>query len=760
MKQQQFKPLYAAMLSLGLLSGGVAAPVATAAEAGLEEVVVTAQRREENLQETPLSITALGADALTDIRATDIAGISNVAPNLHIAPTIGGSVNAAINIRGAVNSNNELSRDNAVGLYLDGVPISKTSGAIFDAVDLERVEVLRGPQGTLYGKNTIGGAINLITRKPSGEFGGAVSAGIGNENLYEARAGVDLPGFGEVGQGIGAVKARLSGFYRERDGFFENDGSSSDDFDNKDQWGGRIDVRFEPASCLTIDYAYDTFAIHRNRMRLAITDSSRFTAPASALPVVRAATSKDRPDSIANDGAFASDVEIDGHTLTVAYDMDNTAIGDLTLKAISGYRELYTLSRTDMDGTQLDMFRFWLENDFEQTTHEVQLLGTTERVEYVIGAFYYEDEWDTYNPRWNFQFGRNNFDTLDRGAEDDSIAVFGQFTWTPNAFDDRLDLTAGVRWTEENKDVYELWRQYSTFSVNPSNPRSGVFVRDASGAPVFDATGNLIPLEADDSWDEVTPMGVIGWRFSDDINGYAKISTGFKSGGFDGTATTNAAFQTPFDPETLTAYEIGLKSRFADDRVQLNMAYFYNDYKDFQANQFVAAVIGTVVVNAGDAEMQGAEIELLARPTANLDLTLNYGWLDTEYTSFLVGGVDVSDQREFAYSPENTVYAAVKYTFDPFSFGTLSLRADYSWKDDHFVSITDDPTTNIDAYGLINARAELAEIPVGNGSLRFAAWGKNLDDEEYWNTALNLGVLTVNQWADPRSYGREVGYEF
>lgn len=760
MKQQQLKPLYAAMLSLGLLSGGVAAPVATAAEAGLEEVVVTAQRREENLQETPLSITALGADALTDIRATDIAGISNVAPNLHIAPTIGGSVNAAINIRGAVNSNNELSRDNAVGLYLDGVPISKTSGAIFDAVDLERVEVLRGPQGTLYGKNTIGGAINLITRKPSGEFGGAVSAGIGNENLYEARAGVDLPGFGEVGQGIGAVKARLSGFYRERDGFFENDGSSSDDFDNKDQWGGRIDVRFEPASCLTIDYAYDTFDLQQNPTMLAITDSSRFTAPASALPVVRAATSKDRPDSIANDGAFASDVEIDGHTLTIAYDMDNTAIGDLTLKAISGYRELYTLSRTDMDGTQLDMFRFWLENDFEQTTHEVQLLGTTERVEYVIGAFYYEDEWDTYNPRWNFQFGRNNFDTLDRGAEDDSIAVFGQFTWTPNAFEDRLDLTAGVRWTEENKDVYELWRQYSTFSVNPSNPRSGVFVRDASGAPVFDAAGNLIPLEADDSWDEVTPMGVIGWRFSDDINGYAKISTGFKSGGFDGTATTNAAFQTPFDPETLTAYEIGLKSRFADDRVQLNMAYFYNDYKDFQANQFVAAVIGTVVVNAGDAEMQGAEIELLARPTANLDLTLNYGWLDTEYTSFLVGGVDVSDQREFAYSPENTVYAAAKYTFEPFSFGTLSLRADYSWKDDHFVSITDDPTTNIDAYGLINARAELAEIPVGNGSLRFAAWGKNLDDEEYWNTALNLGVLTVNQWADPRSYGLEVGYEF
>jgi iron complex outermembrane receptor protein len=760
MRQQQLKPLYAAMLSLGLLSGGVAAPVATAAEAALEEVVVTAQRREENLQETPLSITALGSEALADIRATDIEGISDVAPNVHITPTIGGSVNAAINIRGAVNSNNELSRDNAVGVYLDGVPIGKTSGAIFDAVDLERVEVLRGPQGTLYGKNTIGGAINLITRKPSGEFGGQVGAGIGNEDLFEARAGVDLPAFGEIGQGIGAVSTRFSGFYRERDGFFENDGPSSDDFDNKDQWGGRIDLRIQPSSCLTIDYAYDTFEANQNPTMLALTSlSSRFPI-ASVKPILAAATSKDRPDSIANDSAYASDVEIDGHTLTIAYDVEGTAIGDLTVKAISGYRDLYTLSRSDMDGTQLDLFRFWLENDFEQFTQEIQLLGSTERVKWVVGAFYYEDEWDTYNPRWNFQLGRNNFDTLDRGAEDDSTAVFGQFTWTPNVFDDRLDLTAGIRWTEENKDVYELWRQYSTYSVNPSDPRSGVFVRTASGAPVFDANGALIPEQADDSWDELTPMGVVGWRFSEDVNGYVKVSTGFKSGGFDGTATTNAAFETPFDPETLTSYEIGLKSRFADDRVQLNMAYFYNEYEDFQANQFVAAVIGTVVVNAGDAEMQGAEVELVAKPTDNIDLMLNYGWLDTEYTSFIVSGVDVSDQREFAYSPENTVYAAVKYTFDPFSFGTLSLRADYSWKDDHFVSITDDPTTNIEAYGLINARAELAEIPAGNGSLRIAAWGKNLDDEEYWNTALNLSVLTVNQWADPRSYGLEVGYQF
>ncbi|WP_159931009.1 TonB-dependent receptor [Oceanicoccus sp. KOV_DT_Chl] len=183
-----------------------------AAPAILEEVIITAQRREENLQQSPLSVTALDNTTLNDLRATDIKGISDFTPNLQITPTIGGSVNAAINIRGAINANNNLSRDNAVGLYLNGVPIGKTSGAIFDSVDLERIEILRGPQGTLYGKNTIGGAINLIPKKPSGELGGNLSVGIGNKDLLEVRGSMDLPKAGAVGEGLGELSLRASGF--------------------------------------------------------------------------------------------------------------------------------------------------------------------------------------------------------------------------------------------------------------------------------------------------------------------------------------------------------------------------------------------------------------------------------------------------------------------------------------------------------------------------------------------------------------------
>jgi iron complex outermembrane receptor protein len=728
----------------------------------LEEITVVAQHREESLLETPIAVTALNSSLLDQLRAHDVNAMSDVVPNMHVTPTIGGSVNAAINIRGVVNADNNLSRDNAVGLYLNGVPIAKSSGAIFDAVDLERIEVLRGPQGTLYGKNTIGGAVNLITKKPTGELGGKISVGLGNQSLLEARGSLDLASIGDTGEGIGKLSTRISGFYRERDGFFDNDGPSSKDFDNKDQWGARVDLALDVTENLRLEYGYDTYAADQNPTMLAITNSDGFASVIPSLyPLVQAATSASRPDSIANDSANTSEVEIEGHSLTISYEMPGTVIGDITLKSITGYRDLYTLSLSDFDGTSLDMFRFVIENDFEQKTQEFQLLGSTERLKYVLGLFYYEDEWSTHNPRWIFQFGGDTFDTSDRGAKDTSKAAYAQFTWTPNVLDDRLDLTLGARWTEEEKKVTALWRDASIYAIDATDPNSGVFIRDNSGNPVLDVDGNLKPNQASDTWNEFTPMAVATYRFTDSINGYAKVSTGFKSGGFFGVATSNASFERGFEPETLTSSELGLKSRLLEDTLQLNMAYFYNDYEDFQATITIPEIISRVVENAGEATMQGVEVELVARPTENLDLMLNYAWLDTEYDEFADGsGNDISNDRVFSFSPENSVFASVRYTIPTTSMGEFSISLDYAWKDDHYIEILDDPTTKVDAYGLLSARAELADIPVGNGSLRVAAWGKNLGDEEYWNNAINLGVMTVNQWADPRSYGIEVGYEF
>lgn len=735
---------------------------AMAQSAALEEIVVTAQRREQSIQDTPISVTALGGDTLNEIRATDVTGVSDYTPGLLVAPTIGGSVNAGIAIRGAVNASNNLSRDNAVGMYLNGVPISKTSGAIFDAVDLERVEVLRGPQGTLYGKNTIGGAINLITKKPTGELDGQLSVGVGSEGLLETRGSIDSPTLGALGEGLGELTARASGFYRERDGFYDNNGPSSDDFDNRDQWGARIDADWRLTERFNIEYGYDRFEADQNPPMLALTNSDTFAFVIPPLyPLVAAATSAERPDAIANDSAYTSQVEVEGHTLSLSYDIPDTAMGDLTLKSITGYRDLHTLSLSDFDGTALDLFRFKIENDFDQWTQELQLVGATESTDYVLGLFYYEDNWDTDNPRWLFQLGGDNNDTSQRGAKDVSVAIFGQLSWTPKIFDERMEITVGGRWTEETKDAYNLAVDESVYALDPSDANAGVYVRDSAGNPALNASGNLVPVDTDDSWSEFTPMATVAWRFSDDINGYAKVATGFKSGGFNGVATSNASFLTPFDPETMTTYELGLKSRLLDQRVQLNTSVFFNDYEDFQANRFVEDVVGIAIVNAGSATMKGMEVEFTARPTPNLDVVLNYSLLDTSYDDFIGDdGSDVSNERYFSYSPENTLYASVKYTFDPFSFGTLSMRVDYSWTDDYYTGILDDPTTNVDAYGLLNARVDLNAIPLGQGELRVSAWGRNLSDEEYWSTALNLTVFTVNQWADPRSYGVELAYQF
>ncbi|CAN0594625.1 unnamed protein product, partial [Laminaria digitata] len=185
--------------------------------------------------------------------------------------------------------------------------------------------------------------------------------------------------------------------------------------------------------------------------------------------------------------------------------------------------DLHTLSLSDFDGTAVDLFRFRIENDFDQWTQELQLLGSTERTQYVLGLFYYEDNWDTDNPRWLFQFGGDKHDVSMRGAKDVSVAAFGQLTWTPNLFEDRMEITVGGRWTEEKKDVYNLAKDVSIYDVNPADANAGVYARNTTGNPVFDTAGNLIPIETDDTKSEFTPMATVAWRFSDTVKGYAKI---------------------------------------------------------------------------------------------------------------------------------------------------------------------------------------------------------------------------------------------
>jgi iron complex outermembrane receptor protein len=768
-------------LALGIASVCAALPLGATA-AALEEVIVTAQKREQSLQETPIAMSAFTEKTLEEMKVSSIEGIAGKAPNVIIVPTVGGSVNAGINIRGASSTVNNLSRDAAVGVYLDGVPIAKASGAIFDVADLERIEVLRGPQGTLYGKNTIGGAINLITARPTGAFGGEASVTYGNENLRVLRTHIDTPSLGESGEGAGKVAAKVSYFRKLRDGFVENDDPSSKDFDNQDQWSTRLALNWELDDKFSADYAYDRFELDQRPTALQIVELGSYGNLPLFGPIARAAYSTDREDSISNDASLQSDVAILGHALTLNYDVGALGmLGDVSLKYIGGYRTLDTDSQTDFDGTAADFSRFGLYNDFKQTTHELQWVGETDSINYVVGAFYYKDEWDTDNPRWNGQILRGMdgvVETNQRDAVDDSTAAFGQLDWFAN---DWVEMTFGLRWTRETKDVNRLrvTDGLKRGTVPVTSPSSGVFVRDALGNAVLDANGNYQALNAKKTFSEVTPMFVTTFHINQDVNVYAKYATGFKSGGYNDVASTNAEFQQGFDAETMKTYEIGLKSLWLKNRVQLNAAVFYNDYEDYQADVYVPEALGIGVQNAAQASSSGVEIELSALLTENLEFTLNYGYLDFKFDEYLTPDnndlngngdrteiIDVKGDRVVPYNMRNNVSSGLRYSRDV-GFGTALARLDYTFRDKHYFSGDPNSSLKPEQYGLWNARVGLDDIALGGErTLSVDLWCKNLFDKEYIVSGLVFQgtypakAMGVGTFGDPRSFGIDLKLAF
>jgi iron complex outermembrane recepter protein len=768
-------------LGLAIASLSLALPVNATANA-LEEVIVTAQKREQSLQEAPIAMSAFTTQALDEMKISSIEGLAGKSPNVIVVPTVGGSVNAGINIRGASSTVNNLSRDAAVGVYLDGVPIAKASGAIFDVADLERIEVLRGPQGTLYGKNTIGGAINLITARPTGNFGGTTTVTYGNENLRILRAHIDTPSLGESGEGAGKVAAKVSYFRKLRDGFVENEHPSSKDFDNQNQWSTRLALNWELNDKFSADYAYDRFELDQRPTALQIVELGSYRTLPGFGAAASAAYSPDRRSSIANDASLESTVAIRGHTLTLNYDIGSTAwLGDVSLKYIGARRTLDTDSLTDFDGTAADFSRFGLFNEFEQTTHEVQWIGESDDISYVLGLFYYKDEWSTDNPRWNAQMLRGMdgvFETNQRDAVDDSTAAFGQLDWRAN---DWLELTFGLRWTRETKDVNRL-RVTDGLKRGTSvatNPASGVFVRNGAGNAVFDAAGNYQALNASKSFSEVTPLLVASFHINQDVNIYLKYATGFKSGGYNDVASTNAEFLQGFDAETMTTYELGLKSLLFKNRVQVNAAVFYNDYKDYQADVYVPEALGIGVQNAAKATSSGVELEISALLVDDLELTLNYGYLDFKFDEYLTPDnydinhngnraeiIDVKGARDVPYNMRHNASAGLRYSRDV-GIGTALARLDYSFRDRHYFS--GDPATSLkpQQYGLWNARIGLDDIKLGGErSLSVDFWCRNLFDKEYivsgfvYTGAYPVQGMAVGTFGDPRSFGVDVKFAF
>lgn len=530
--------------------------------------------------------------------------------------------------------------------------------------------------------------------------------------------------------------------------------------------GARLTSALDVTDRLGLVYAYDKFKVDQRPTML-----TRFERGGQ------------RPRSATLDNAKRSDVQIVGHSVNVDYDLGlNPFLGNVNFQSISAVRRLETRSTSDFDGTGADMFRFILDNDFEQRSQELRLVGVTDSVKYAAGLSYYEESWSTYNPRWIFQFGKDNYNYDSRGADAKSYAGYAHASWSPQVYDQKFEFTAELRWTRDVKEMTRLMQSWSSYiNAGPASQSACVCLRDADGMPLT-ASGmpassaipggaigptDLLPLEHADSWSEVTSMLGVTYRWSDAINSYAKYSSGYKSGGINGVADTNDSFILGFDQETIDVWELGLKMRLFDDRLQFNAAAFYNDYNDIQVNTFVPSVLGIAVNNAGAASISGVELELLSAPIPNLELLLNYSYLKARYAEYLdrepASGdlVDFSTQRKFPYSPAHNINAALVYTFKGLPIGDARMRLDYRWLDDHFVGVINDPTTNIASYGLLNARLTLSDIGADHAEgLSLSVWAENLTDVEYTVAASNLRVFTVNQWGDPRSYGMELTWQF
>lgn len=688
---------------------------------GLEVIEVTAQKRVQNLQDLPTAVTVFNSASIKAKGITDVEDLSIYTPNMQITETPGGSTGATIAIRGSVTINPAATWEPTTGVYIDGVFVSKNVGGLFDVAAIDRVEVLRGPQGTLFGKNTIGGALNIITRKPSGELGGEVRVGAGNYGMTELYVTADSNIINDK------LSFNITANKKDRDGFYDNLSLNSDvkKFKELDSSSLRFGALFEYSEDIEFYYTYDN-------SDKDLTPSMGQVNIADVMPD----DSKTRKNSAALDGANYDRSESSGHALTATWKLN----ASLTIKSISAFREIAYEDSNDYDGFDLVGFHTIRDVDHEQTSQEIQFIGNIDDVNYVAGLFYFKEETDVSNP---YILGFGTVNNL-YGVEGESVAAFAHADYE---LADKLTIAGGIRWTTEDKSFYiEHPDDFSQFFFFPL-PRT----------------------TASDTWTNTSAMASLNYELADDVQTYVKVSQGWKAGGFNGEAVNAELAVKPYDEEKVLAYEWGLKSRWLDQRVQANVAVFYNDITDMQMSEFLGAY--SDIQNAGAAKIKGIEIELVAALSKDLTANFNYGMLDTEYDRFITFNVltgapnDVTDTAEFPYSPENKWSLGLNYDSE-LEFGDFSASADYSFIDDHFVYHNQPAAdlTRIASYSVLNARISLQKIAGSNFNV--SIWGKNITDEEYRINGIPMGDGTgafiggINYYGDPVTYGVEVSYEF
>ena len=701
---------------------------------GLEEVVVTAQKKEENLQDTPIAITAITESTIDDLDLANVVDLAGMAPNVHIINTPSNNTAATIAMRGGVTINPAITWEPTVGMYLDGVYLGKGQGSIFDVVDLERVEILRGPQGTLYGRNTLGGAINLISKKPSGA-GTSSKFTIGNYGLKQAQLIGDYSLGTNVYTKLVLNKKKRGGYvnvegspYQAAQGVVPNSVTNHLELDSVDSKGMKFSVLFEGDDSslnLTIDRTEQNNVPPFAQLTNTIPNwSTAFGVGASPLtgglrlwPIEL--FSNEKRQGVAHiDATTLETSKVSGQSLTYTHD-----IGLGQIKAIWSKRKVDWDDILDLDGSPFPIARTERHTKYDSETFELQLSGSTDSLEYVVGYYSLKDNAFTYNPQSFFggqqAFGQNY------SGNGDSTAIFGQFTW---AIAEDWDLTVGGRSTEEDKTGFKQF----------------VGVISASGKGSFDDT---------------TSTFVISHDYSENTNLYFKVAEGFKAGGFNESAANPFEAATPYAPETISSTEFGLKGRYFDNRMTLNVAYFDNEHEDMQISYFTADQAAASEVINNSADISGLEIETVTLINDSTKLMVNLSTLDSEFTGNKRAG-DGLLLEQLPYTPETTVYVSLEK-----DFGKYRMRLDHSRIGEHptFPYNSDDPRaalTNLDSRGTTDFR--ILTEPTEDLQLNF--WIKNLLDDHHRMSSIPFGPafgqLTLSYFNAPRTIGMDLHYKF
>ncbi|MEM9750388.1 MAG: TonB-dependent receptor [Pseudomonadota bacterium] len=719
------------------------------AESGslLDEITVTARRVEEALIDSPVAVTAVTGDELVRNDIAQITGIADQAPNVNFsfAGTSSGSDSAAVVfIRGVGQNDFTLVTDPGVGIYVDGVYLGRTVGAVLDVFDLKQVEVLRGPQGTVFGRNTIGGAINVTTNDIGDELSGSARLLVGDDNRFEQFFRLSVP--------VSDTFAfSVSAFNRDRDGTVERqDGVVLGD-DNA--FGGRFKAVWTPTDFWRSTFSFDAMREDEESAAEALLDGledSTFynffnnntfgngtTDPAGCAgggAIGNLACANDQfvlgPFASAETGPSFNEITNFGFSLTNEFDLTDT----LTIKTISGYRDVDAAFARASDGTPFDIFNTTTTYVQDQFSQEVQLLGSAfeDRVNWVGGFFYFEED------------GRS-FDTVSFlpptsplfiGAEIDNSnwATFGEATID---LTNRLTILGGIRYTDETKRT-------DLTSVSLTLP-----IDNLSGAAAETIRQNFTEL----TWRASAIYSIV-----DQANVYFTASRGFKSGGVVQRLTQANTVAPTFDPEFVTLYELGLKSEFPEIGLRVNIAGFISDYDDIQLDGVQPGQFGTVQFNGGVADINGLEVEFDWAPVQGLRFNGAFGYIDAEFTEIAEGSL-VTLEDELIRTPEITWSLNGSYEFYLGEFGSLVPGFNWVYKASHAFEATNTDLTTEDGYHALDLTLAY-EDPTD--AWRVIAGVNNVTDEEYLVAADFNGAIgyELGVFARPRNFFVSLDYDF